>query len=138
MSRKVANELMAGSKKGRKSKPLTESELQLKDLSEQMTDIKLKKEHKTLLTDIEKNTEQEFKLLKVKVQSEKFHELATFRLKKIVKAIEQMGYLSNKSSYNYRDDQIDVIITTLHSAVDNLNAKFKPEIVSKEGIIIPA
>jgi len=52
----------------------------------------------------------------------KFVKLATKRVSKALKAIQLIGNLSNKSNYDYTDDDVQKIFKALH---DELNASKK-------------
>ena len=57
---------------------------------------------------------------------EKFIRLAESRMNNTLKNIELLSNLSNKSSYDYSQSDIDKMIKTLKQAVSNLEKSFTP------------
>lgn len=55
---------------------------------------------------------------------EKFEELAEKRMNDLVKKLQLLGNLSNRSNYDYTDDHVKQIITTLKQEVGLLEEKF--------------
>jgi ABC-type Fe3+-hydroxamate transport system substrate-binding protein len=54
----------------------------------------------------------------------KFVELATARVNRAIKDIRLIGNLSNRSSYEYNDDDAKKILRALQREVDALKARF--------------
>ncbi len=59
-------------------------------------------------------------------KAEKFSRLATGRINKVLQGIENIGKLSNRSSYEYTDEQVEKMFTALQTTLDEAKAKFKP------------
>jgi len=57
--------------------------------------------------------------------AEKFKELAEKRVTRAIKDIRLIGNLSNKTNYNYSDDDARKIISVLDSELKNLRKKFE-------------
>jgi hypothetical protein len=67
-------------------------------------------------------------------KSKAFQELATTRVNKAIKAIKQIRYLTNVSTYSYTPQEVASIVNTLQSSLDELTAAFKdPKIAKSEG-----
>ena len=58
-------------------------------------------------------------------KEERFINYANLRLNNAVKAIELLGNLSNKSSYEYSDKQVSTIFVELKKATDSAKARFE-------------
>ena len=56
---------------------------------------------------------------------ERFVNLAENRVNKALKDIDLIGNLSNKSNYEYTDEEARKIVKALRSAVDEVKAKFE-------------
>ncbi len=56
---------------------------------------------------------------------DKFVRLAESRTNAITEGIRILGNLSNKSNYEYTDEEVDKIIKTLKKAVSELEKQFK-------------
>ena len=55
---------------------------------------------------------------------EKFIRLAEKRVNGVIRELELIGNLSNKSNYDYDDNDVEKIIKTLKKAVIDLDSKF--------------
>lgn len=55
---------------------------------------------------------------------EKFQRLAEARMNNCLKQIELLGNLSNKSAYEYDEDEVKRMISTLKSAIKELENTF--------------
>ena len=60
-----------------------------------------------------------------KSKEDNFVRLAEARTNKALKSIELIGNLSNRSSYEYSQTQVDAIFSALQSAVSTQKSKFK-------------
>jgi hypothetical protein len=58
---------------------------------------------------------------------EKFIELANSRVNKTIKNLRLIGNLSNRSSYEYSEDDSRKIIRALQREIDDLKLRFKGE-----------
>lgn len=50
-------------------------------------------------------------------KSDKFKQLGTLRTQKVLKAIEGLSRLSNRSSYEYTEEQVDYIFNAINKAL---------------------
>jgi len=57
-------------------------------------------------------------------RKERFQRLATKRVTRILNDIRLLGNLSNRSSYDYSDDEIQKIFTAIESASKHAKSKF--------------
>lgn len=55
----------------------------------------------------------------------KFVELATSRVNRAIKELRLIGNLSNRSSYEYTDEEAKKIIRALQRELDDLKGRFK-------------
>ena len=55
---------------------------------------------------------------------EKFVELAEKRVSKALKDIKLIGNLSNKSNYNYSDQDVKKIYSTLKKSLEEMKSRF--------------
>lgn len=63
-----------------------------------------------------------------------FKELATARVNKALKAMRQIKYLTNPSTYAYSKEEATTITAALQSAVDEVKASFaNPSVAKSEG-----
>lgn len=63
-----------------------------------------------------------------------FNELATARVNKALKAMRQIKYLTNTSTYNYTKDQAQTIINALSKGLDDVRESFSnPTVAKSEG-----
>lgn len=63
-----------------------------------------------------------------------FKELATARVNKAMKAMRQIKYLTNQSTYSYTPQEAATICNTLQSSVDDVVESFKnPSAAKSEG-----
>ena len=58
---------------------------------------------------------------------EKFTRLAEARTSKVLETIDLIGNLSNKSSYAYTEEEVELIFNAIRKACDNNEARFKTE-----------
>ena len=64
------------------------------------------------------------------MMNNKFKKLAENRVNNAIKYIRLVGNLSNKSNYQYTDEQVKRIFQELNTEVDSALQKFKAEKVS--------
>ena len=57
----------------------------------------------------------------------KFLELAEKRVNNALKQIELIGNLSNTSAYEYFEEEVSIIISTLRSSIKDMEGKFSSE-----------
>jgi hypothetical protein len=63
-----------------------------------------------------------------------FNELATARVNKALKAMRQIKYLTNPTTYNYTGEQAKVIINALTKGLDEVRESFSnPAAAKSEG-----
>lgn len=62
----------------------------------------------------------------------KFVELAENRVNRTLKDIQLIGNLSNRSNYDYTDDDATKIYKALRNAIDEMKAKFDSKGVSSK------
>ena len=55
----------------------------------------------------------------------KFVELAENRVSRVIKDLRLIGNLSNKSNYEYSDEDVEKIISTLRNEVDKTKKRFE-------------
>jgi hypothetical protein len=55
----------------------------------------------------------------------KFEDIAVRRVNKVIKEIRLIGNLSNRSSYEYSEDDVKKIIKALQREVDTVKARFE-------------
>ena len=60
----------------------------------------------------------------METKREKFIRLAEKRVNSVIRELELIGNLSNKSNYDYDDNDVEKIIKTLKKAVSNLDSQF--------------
>ncbi|MCU4885148.1 hypothetical protein [Bacillus thuringiensis] len=58
---------------------------------------------------------------------QKFEELGEKRMNEAIKKIRLLGNLANRNNYDYTDDHVKAIISTLESEVQLLKNKFRKE-----------
>lgn len=58
-------------------------------------------------------------------KKEKFKKLAEKRVGNAIKNIRLVGNLANKSHYNYTEEQVKKIFSTLTKELETMKAKFK-------------
>lgn len=59
------------------------------------------------------------------LKQEKFKKLAEKRVGNAIKNMRLVGNLSNRSHYDYTEEQVKKIITTLTKELETVKAKFK-------------
>jgi len=57
-------------------------------------------------------------------KAEKFQRLATLRANQILEDLRKLGNLSNKNHYQYSEDEIRHIFTTIEGAVADAKSRF--------------
>lgn len=57
-------------------------------------------------------------------KNEKFKRLASSRTNKIIDMIDLLGNLSNKSNYEYSDNDVEKIFKAIESSLRNAKSKF--------------
>jgi hypothetical protein len=65
------------------------------------------------------------------IRKENFKRIAENRTNKILDMISLLGNLSNKSYYNYTDDQINAIFDSIQNELDKQKMKFIKSKVEK-------
>ena len=60
----------------------------------------------------------------METKREKFIRLAEKRVNGVIRELELIGNLSNKSNYDYDDNDVEKIIKALKKAVSDLDSKF--------------
>lgn len=65
---------------------------------------------------------------------EKFERLAEKRMVDVIKKIRLIGNLSNRNNYEYTDEHVEHIISTLERELKELKRKFMDENKAKEEI----
>lgn len=63
---------------------------------------------------------------------EKFCRLAENRMNNVLKQLELLGNLSNRSSYDFTQQDVDKILKALKSAVANVEHSFRADSKSKK------
>jgi hypothetical protein len=63
----------------------------------------------------------------------KFRKLAEPRVTRALKAIHVIGNLSNRSTYEYSDDEIKTLVRALEGATEQMAARFAPAAKQKTG-----
>jgi hypothetical protein len=58
---------------------------------------------------------------------EKFEELGEKRMNEAIKKIRLIGNLANRNNYDYTDDHVKEIVSTLEAEIQILKNKFKKE-----------
>lgn len=66
-------------------------------------------------------------MTKEETKSEKFIRLAEKRVKSVRKYLRLIGYLANRSQYEYTDAQLDAIFRSIDEAAAECKDKFKPK-----------
>jgi len=67
----------------------------------------------------------------METKEDKFKRLANARVNNAIKQLELIGNLSNSSSYDYTDDEVRKIMSTLNQKVKEISFKFQ-ESLKKE------
>lgn len=60
-------------------------------------------------------------------RAEKFIRLGEFRMNKAMDAIARLENLSNRSSYEYSQEQVDAMFGALENQIADIKAKFVPK-----------
>lgn len=67
-------------------------------------------------------------------KSAAFNELATARVNKALKAMRQIKYLTNTTTYEYTPQSVAAIVNTLQASLDDIREAFKnPAVAKSEG-----
>ncbi|HGG0584351.1 MULTISPECIES: hypothetical protein [Bacillus] len=61
------------------------------------------------------------------VKLQKFEELGEKRMNEAIKKIRLIGNLANRNNYDYTDEHVKAIISTLESEIQLLKNKFRKE-----------
>jgi 3-hydroxyacyl-CoA dehydrogenase len=61
----------------------------------------------------------------MEIKKQNFKRIAESRVNKILSLIELLGNLSNKSFYDFSDDQVDLIFTTIQEALEVQRKRFE-------------
>lgn len=61
----------------------------------------------------------------VRDKRKKFEDIAVRRVNKVIKEIRLIGNLSNRSSYEYNDEDVRKIVKALQREVDAVKARFE-------------
>jgi hypothetical protein len=64
-------------------------------------------------------------MIKVETRSEKFKRLATSRTNSVLKFLHLIGNLSNKSNYDYSEEDIKKIFRTIEEQLNIVKARFQ-------------
>ena len=62
--------------------------------------------------------------MSVRDRSSKFVELANKRVNRVIKDLQLVGNLANKSNYEYTEEQVKKILKALQQEVDSLKQSF--------------
>lgn len=65
-------------------------------------------------------------------KADAFKRLANYRVQKAIDRLDLIGNLSNRSSYEYTEDQVDRIVVALDEALTRLHNRFKQTKETKE------
>lgn len=60
----------------------------------------------------------------METKRDKFVRLAEKRVNSVIKELDLIGNLSNKSNYDYTKDDVDKIMKTLKKSISDLESKF--------------
>ncbi len=60
-------------------------------------------------------------------KSERFLRLAPPRVNKVIKGVEALGKLGNRSSYEYTEEQVEKMFSAIRCAIDSAEEHFKPK-----------
>lgn len=63
-------------------------------------------------------------VIRMETKREKFVRLAERRVNAVIRELELIGNLSNKSNYDYDKEDVEKIIKTLKKSVSDLESKF--------------
>jgi hypothetical protein len=63
--------------------------------------------------------------VQLETKSERFKRLATRRTQKILSFLRNLGNCSNRSVYEYTDEQVDVVFNAISEAVKSAKSKFE-------------
>ena len=61
---------------------------------------------------------------KNKEKQEKFRRLATARTNSVLKALNTLGHCSNRSAYNYSEEEVKKIFSEIENTVRDVKSKF--------------
>jgi hypothetical protein len=64
---------------------------------------------------------------KENVKLQKFEELGEKRMNEAIKKIRLIGNLANRNNYDYTDEHVKAIVSTLESEIQLLKTKFRKE-----------
>jgi bifunctional pyridoxal-dependent enzyme with beta-cystathionase and maltose regulon repressor activities len=57
-------------------------------------------------------------------KKERFKRLATYRTNQVLKRLKVLGNCANRSAYNYSEEEINRIFSTIEKRIRNIKAKF--------------
>lgn len=79
---------------------------------------------------LEQPTKNNLPVEKTESRAERFRRIAGSRVNAILEKFRLLGNCSNKSSYNYSEEDINLIFSTIEKELKNTKAKFH---ISKPG-----
>lgn len=80
-----------------------------------------------ITADAEENMNEEMNVKENETRAEKFIRLGEFRMNKAMDAIARLENLSNRSSYEYSQEQVDAMFGALENQIADIKAKFVPK-----------
>lgn len=80
-----------------------------------------------ITADAEENMNEESNAKENETRAEKFIRLGEFRMNKAMDAIARLENLSNRSSYEYSQEQVDAMFGALENQIADIKAKFVPK-----------
>ncbi len=69
---------------------------------------------------------------KSETRAERFQRIAEARVNAILEKVRLLANCSNKSSYDYTEDEVDLIFSTLERELKNAKNKFKSHVKGKK------
>lgn len=80
-----------------------------------------------ITAEAEENMNEEMNAKENETRAEKFIRLAEFRMNKAMDAVGRLENLSNRSSYEYSQEQVDAMFGALEGQIADIKAKFVPK-----------
>jgi len=77
-----------------------------------------------ITAEAEENMNEEMNAKENETRAEKFIRLAEFRMNKAMDAVGRLENLSNRSSYEYSQEQVDAMFGALEGQIADIKAKF--------------
>jgi len=74
------------------------------------------------------------KELKEEIKYQIFVRLAESRVTRVIKDLRLIGNLSNKRIYNYKEEDIKMILSAVESATKNLKSRFATNLENKDKV----